>query len=74
MPKKSASYNDFLSQQLREDPEFVLAYLNEAHQTDDPQVLFVAMRNVINAHHGMSQTEKDTGIKPCKRHQCCIDG
>ncbi len=63
MPKKSASYDDFLSQQLREDPELAMAYLNEAYESKDPHALFVAIRNVINAHDGMTQMEQDTGIK-----------
>lgn len=63
MPKKSASYDDFLSQQLREDPELAIFYLNEAIQTKDPHALFVAIRNVINAHDGMTQMEKATGLK-----------
>jgi probable addiction module antidote protein len=63
MPKKSASYDDFISQQLREDPEFAMHYLNEAQQTNDPHALFVAIRRVVDAQFGMTEMEEQTGFK-----------
>lgn len=63
MPKKSASYDDFLSQQLREDPEFAFHYLSEAQQDEDPRALFTAVRNLVNAHMGMTKLAETTGIQ-----------
>jgi probable addiction module antidote protein len=63
MPKKSASYDDFLSQQLREDPEFAFHYLSEAQQDEDPRALFTALRNLVNAHMGMTKLAEKTGIQ-----------
>ena len=62
MPKKSASYDDFFSQQLREDPELAIHYLNEA-AAESPHALFVAVGKLIAAHKGMKAMEDKTGIK-----------
>lgn len=52
MPKRTASYNDWLQEQLQ-DPDTAAAYLNE-HLTDDgedsDEIFLVALRNVATAH------------------------
>jgi probable addiction module antidote protein len=51
------NYDVVLDEQLR-DPEVAVAYLNEAlSQSDEPELFFVALRNVARAY-GMSNIAK----------------
>lgn len=59
MAKSNAyiNYDVVLDEQLR-DPEVAVAYLNEAlSQTDEPELFFVALRNVARAY-GMTSIAK----------------
>ena len=62
MPKKSASYDEFLFQQLRDNPEFTKEYLNEALQEDDSAAFYLAVKNVIQAGAGMTQTAQNANL------------
>ncbi len=62
MPKKSASYDEFLFEQLRDNPDFTKEYLNEALHEDDPAAFYLAVKNVIQAGAGMAQTAQDADL------------
>lgn len=51
---RSKPYQPELIESLR-DPEEAAEYLNTALEEDDPEVFLLALRNVAEAHGGMSQ-------------------
>jgi probable addiction module antidote protein len=59
MPR-SRSYRDELLQDLQ-DPDEAQAYLNAALSDADPQVFLLALRDVVDAHLGMTQLAERTG-------------
>jgi probable addiction module antidote protein len=61
MPRKSANYDEFLYQKLREEPEFAKEYLNAALEEDDMTVFYIALRQVMEATQGISKVAKATG-------------
>ena len=46
---KSVSYKEGLYEMLRDDPEFVTEYLNEAIIDNDQEAFRIAMQNIIEA-------------------------
>ena len=52
MPK-TKSYHSFLIESLK-DPKEAAAYLNAAMSEEDPQLFLVALRNVAEAHGGIT--------------------
>lgn len=49
--KNQVNYEDWLSEQLK-DPEFALAYLNEALVDEDERVFLLALKDVMSAQGG----------------------
>jgi probable addiction module antidote protein len=60
MMPRSRSYRDELLQDLQ-DREEAQAYLNAALSDVDPQVFLLALRDVVDAHMGMTQLAERTG-------------
>jgi probable addiction module antidote protein len=57
------SHDEMLIQELREDPAFALEYLKAAlAESEDPQVLLVALRQVATAH-GMAKVAERAQIE-----------
>lgn len=61
MTKKITSYQEDLIKALK-DPIEAAAYLNAAIEDGDREVFLLAMRNVAQAHGGMSAIAKKTDI------------
>lgn len=62
--KTSLSHDEALIRELREDPEFAAEYLKAAlADTDEPQVLLIALRRVAEARGGIAELAKATGIR-----------
>lgn len=59
---KVTSYQEDLIEALR-DPKEAAAYLNAAIEEGDSEVFLLALRNVAQAHGGMSQIAKKTHLK-----------
>jgi probable addiction module antidote protein len=59
---KVNSYQEDLIEALR-DPKEAAAYLNAAIEEGDREVFLLALRNVAQAHGGMSQIAKKTHLK-----------
>ncbi|HPQ82000.1 MAG TPA: putative addiction module antidote protein [bacterium] len=59
---KSGDYRKYLLGSLK-DPEEAAAYINAAlDERDDPEALLVALRNVIEAHDGMTSLAFKSGL------------
>jgi probable addiction module antidote protein len=62
--KISISHDEANVRELREDPEFAAEYLKAAlEDTDEPQVLLIALRRVAEAKGGVAQVAKAAGLK-----------
>jgi len=61
MTKKITSYQEDLIEALK-DPREAAAYLNAAIEDGDKEVFLLAMRNVAQAHGGMSTIAKKAHI------------
>lgn len=59
---KVTSYQEDLIEALK-DPKEAAAYLNAAIEEGDREVFLMALRNVAQAHGGMSQIAKKTHLK-----------
>ena len=59
--KLQESYHDDLIKRLK-DPELAKEYLNAALEDDDKRVFLLALRNVAEAHGGMTTVSRITGI------------
>ena len=59
---KVTSYQEDLIEALK-DPKEAAAYLNAAIEEGDRKVFLLALRNVAQAHGGMSQIAKKTHLK-----------
>jgi|GEM_PF-776705 len=60
--KKSASYQVFLIERLRNDEPLREAYLNEALQDEDQRLILLAIRNVAQATGGLTKPAKNTSL------------
>src|SRR5204863_6014802 len=62
--KASISHHKAIVQELRDDPEFAAEYLKAAMEdTDEPQVLLIALRHVAEARGGVAKIAKAAGIE-----------
>lgn len=55
--KRSKNYQKALIESLK-DPKEAAAYLEAALEEDDPKVILVALRNVVEAHGGMARVAR----------------
>ena len=58
---KTVSYNERLCERLK-DPKEAAAYLNAALEDEDPSVFLVALKDVTEAHGGVSKLAKDSEL------------
>jgi probable addiction module antidote protein len=62
--KASASHNEAMIRELRENPEFAAEYLRAALEDDDePSVLLIALRRIAEARGGIAKVAKAAGIE-----------
>lgn len=63
----SVSHHDKLIKELRDDPEFASAYLaaalDEAEEPGGREALLLALRQLTEAHGGMTQLAEQTGMR-----------
>jgi probable addiction module antidote protein len=63
-PKRSISHEDAIVQKLRKDRAFAVEYLKAAlDDTEEPQVLLIALRQVAEAQGGIAKVAKAAGIE-----------
>lgn len=62
--KPTISHDEAIVQELRRDPEFAAEYLKAAlEDSDEPQVLLVALRRLAEAKGGIAKVAKAAGIE-----------
>ena len=62
--KASKSHDKSMIEDLRNDPEFAAEYLKAAlEDSDEPQVLLIALRRLAEAKGGVARVAKRAGIK-----------
>jgi probable addiction module antidote protein len=62
--KASISHDKAIVQELRDDPQFAAEYLRAAmDDTDEPQVLLIALRHIAEAKGGIAKVAKAAGIE-----------
>lgn len=62
--KASKSHDKAIVKELRSDPEFAAEYLKAAlEDTDEPQVLLIALRHLAEAKGGIAKIAKAAGIE-----------
>jgi probable addiction module antidote protein len=62
--KTSISHDDVMVKKLRERPQFAAEYLKAAiAETDDPEVLLIALRQVAKARGGLAKVARAAGIE-----------
>src|SRR5687767_6596051 len=62
--KPAISHHDAMIKELREDPEFAAEYLKAAiEDTDEPEVLLAALRQIAEARGGIAKVAKAAGIE-----------
>jgi probable addiction module antidote protein len=62
MTRKLKEFKTFFAEKLK-DPDYAIAYLNEALADEDKRVFLVALKNVIEAHEeNKSSLAKETNI------------
>jgi probable addiction module antidote protein len=62
--RSSISHDKAIVRELREDPDFAAEYLKAAlEDTDEPQVLLIALRRVAEAKGGVAHVAKAAGLK-----------
>jgi probable addiction module antidote protein len=59
----SISHEEALVRELREDPEYAMEYLRAALDEDEPKVLLIALRRVIEARGGIAKVAKAAGVE-----------
>ncbi len=60
----SVSHDECMIQELREDPDFGLAYLKVAFEdVENPGVLLIALRRIAEARGGIAKIAKAAGIE-----------
>ncbi|MDN3505633.1 MAG: putative addiction module antidote protein [Simkaniaceae bacterium] len=58
---KTKSYTEHLFQRLK-NPKEAAAYLNAALEDEDPRVFLVALKDVTEAHGGMTKLARETEL------------
>jgi probable addiction module antidote protein len=62
--KASISHDDAIVDELRRDPEFAAEYLRAAiEDSEEPQVLLIALRHIAEARGGIAKIAKAAGIE-----------
>ena len=62
--KASVSHDEVIVRRLRKDQAFAAEYLRAAMEdTEEPQVLLVALRQIAEAHGGIAKVAKAAGIE-----------
>jgi len=62
--RTSISHDEVMVKKLRKDPAFAAEYLKAAMEdTDEPQVLLVALRHIAEARGGVAKIAKAAGIE-----------
>lgn len=56
----AVSHHDWLIKRLKADPEEASGYLNAALEAGDKKAFFMALRNVIEAHGGMTRAARSS--------------
>lgn len=58
---KSVSYNERLYERLK-NPKEAAAYLNAALEDEDPRVFLIALKDVAEAHGGLSKLAREAEL------------
>ena len=58
---RSRSYKEHLDESLQ-NPEEAVGYLNAALEDDDPRVFLLALRDVADAHGGLSWLSQESNL------------
>lgn len=62
--RASISHDKAIVRELRDDPRFAAEYLRAAiEQSDEPQVLLLALRQIAEARGGLARVAQVAGIK-----------
>jgi probable addiction module antidote protein len=62
--KTSVSHDEVMVKKLRERPRFAAEYLKAAMEdTDEPEVLLIALRHIAEAKGGLAKVAKAAGIE-----------
>jgi probable addiction module antidote protein len=62
--KTSVSHDQVMVKKLRERPRFAAEYLKAAmEETDEPEVLLIALRHIAEARGGLAKVAKAAGIE-----------
>ena len=62
--KTGISHEEFMVKRLRSNPAFAAEYLKAAmEETDEPQVLLMALRHIAEARGGLAKVAKKAGIE-----------
>ena len=62
--KTSVSHDDVLVKKLRQRPRFAAEYLKAAMEdTDEPEVLLIALRHIAAARGGLAKVARSAGIE-----------
>jgi probable addiction module antidote protein len=62
--KTSISHDEVMVKKLRERPRFAAEYLKAAlEDTDEPEVLLIALRHIAEARGGLAKVAKAAGIQ-----------
>jgi probable addiction module antidote protein len=62
--KTSISHDEVMVKKLRERPRFAAEYLKAAlEDTDEPEVLLIALRHIAEARGGLAKVAKSAGIQ-----------
>ncbi len=59
--KKSTKYKDHLLERLQ-NPKEAAAYLNAALEDEDTRVFLIALKDIAEAHGGISKLAKETDL------------
>jgi probable addiction module antidote protein len=62
--KTSISHDEVMVKKLRSNPSFAVEYLKAAMEdTEEPQVLLIALRHIAEARGGVAKVAKRAGIE-----------
>ena len=62
--KTSVSHDEVMVKKLRQRPRFAAEYLRAAMEdTDEPEVLLIALRHIAEARGGLAKVAKAAGIE-----------
>lgn len=62
--KASISHDEAIIRELRDNPEYAAEYLRAAiEESDEPQVLLIALRHLAEANGGLAKVAKAAGIE-----------